>query len=347
MSAAPDGSWINDVTLSSVARHHGLPCHRAGRGTAPSRRAARHCYAAALDRAPGPRREFLDGFITIETGNINYPVPPTRLRALRRSAQGAPLHRTARASCAQTVLNTSQPMDSSSAKAIRLRTSRRRMPPCRPWLQRGGVAARACAVRLAHQRQTCLEQTVAALRTHMEFMLPDGAWDNSWGTRNYKWSWWGSRTSDGCHPGSSCLPQHDPRFREAARRNFELMAACTHNGLLYGGPDYFVHGDLPCIHHSFTHAKALATVLDRGTMLSSQARLTLPRDEAYGLKSLSRDRHASRGRRRLARDCYRVRLGVRGAGAVWFRQWWRRSRQRRDAVAALSPRRSDRSAPPA
>ena len=45
-----------------------------------------------------------------------------------------------------------------------------------------------------------LDQTVAALRTHMEFMLPDGAWDNSWGTRNYKWSWWGSRTSDGCHP---------------------------------------------------------------------------------------------------------------------------------------------------
>ena len=98
------------------------------------------------------------------------------------------------------------------------------------------------------------------MKTHMEFMLPDGAWDNSWGSRNYKWSWWGSRTSDGCHPGFVLMPKFDPRFREVARRNLELMAACTHDGLLYGGPDYFAHGDLPCIHHTFTHAKALATV---------------------------------------------------------------------------------------
>ena len=31
--------------------------------------------------------------------------------------------------------------------------------------------------------------------------LPDGAWDNSFGTRNYKWSYRGSRTSDGCAAG--------------------------------------------------------------------------------------------------------------------------------------------------
>jgi hypothetical protein len=71
-----------------------------------------------------------------------------------------------------------------------------------------------------------------------------------------------------------------------AWRNLELMAACTHEGLLYGGPDYFVHGDRPCIHHAFTHAKALATVLDRGAaLLDSSARVALPREEAYGLKS--------------------------------------------------------------
>jgi len=34
------------------------------------------------------------------------------------------------------------------------------------------------------------QQVVAAMKTHMEFMLPDGAWDNSFGSRNYKWSWW-------------------------------------------------------------------------------------------------------------------------------------------------------------
>lgn len=36
-----------------------------------------------------------------------------------------------------------------------------------------------------------------SMNTHLEFMLPDGAWDNSWGTRNFKWTYWGGRTSDG------------------------------------------------------------------------------------------------------------------------------------------------------
>jgi hypothetical protein len=132
------------------------------------------------------------------------------------------------------------------------------------------------------------EQVVAAMKTHMEFMLPDGAWDNSFGSRNYKWSWWGSRTSDGCHPGFVLMSKFEPRFREVARRNLELMAACTHDGLLYGGPDFFAHGDLPCIHHTFTHAKALATVLDRGTFAAeAAARATLPRDEAYTVRNFS------------------------------------------------------------
>jgi hypothetical protein len=66
------------------------------------------------------------------------------------------------------------------------------------------------------------------------------------------------------------------------------MAACTHNGLLCGGPDYFAHGDPACVHHTFTHAKALATVLDRGDFTAETSpRPLLPRDEPYGLKSFA------------------------------------------------------------
>jgi hypothetical protein len=84
------------------------------------------------------------------------------------------------------------------------------------------------------------------------------------------------------------MSKFEPRFREVARRNLELMADCTHDGLLYGGPEFFAHGDLPCIHHTFTHAKALATVLDRGTFEAEPAeRPKLPRDEAYLLRSFS------------------------------------------------------------
>jgi hypothetical protein len=64
------------------------------------------------------------------------------------------------------------------------------------------------------------------------------------------------------------------------------MSACTHNNLLYGGPDYFAHGDQPCIHHTFTHAKSLATVLDSSAPTSAPSpRLSIPRDEPYTIKS--------------------------------------------------------------
>jgi hypothetical protein len=64
------------------------------------------------------------------------------------------------------------------------------------------------------------------------------------------------------------------------------MADCTLEGLLYGGPDYFRHGDFPCIHHTFTHAKAIATTLDRGEAeLRSTERYSLLRDEVYPVRS--------------------------------------------------------------
>ena len=54
-----------------------------------------------------------------------------------------------------------------------------------------------------------------------------------------------------------------PEFVRAARNNGKLLAACTHEGLLFGGPDYEAAGQPPCVHHTFTHAKVLAEILDR------------------------------------------------------------------------------------
>lgn len=118
----------------------------------------------------------------------------------------------------------------------------------------------------------------------LDFMLPDGAWDNSFGTRNFKWTYWGSRTSDGCHTAYGTWGKEEPVFAEAARRNLELLKACTHDGLLYGGPDYQVHGESPCIHHTFCHAKALAGVLDHGTEESEETkRVELPCEQGEGV----------------------------------------------------------------
>lgn len=103
-----------------------------------------------------------------------------------------------------------------------------------------------------------------ALKAHLPFMLPDGGWDNSFGTRNYKWTYWGSRTSEGCAEAYALLGQNDPACASAAARNLAQMRRCTHEGLLCGGPDYFKVGAKPCVHHSFSHARPLAALVDRG-----------------------------------------------------------------------------------
>ena len=114
-----------------------------------------------------------------------------------------------------------------------------------------------------------------AARAHLDFMLPDGAWDNSFGTRAFKWTYWGSRTADGCQAMLNALGKDEPVFAEAAYRNLLLCQRCT-EGLLYGGPHYRRHGELPCVHHAFCHAKALAQVLDEGA--AEFERTALPAD---------------------------------------------------------------------
>ncbi len=119
---------------------------------------------------------------------------------------------------------------------------------------------------------TIVRETV---RTHLDLMLPDGAWDNSFGTRNFKWTYWGSRTADGCQAMLNALGKDEPVFAEAAYRNLLLYRRCT-DGLLYGGPRYRLHGELPCVHHAFCHAKVLAQALDEG--VAEFERTALPSD---------------------------------------------------------------------
>ena len=286
----PDGSWVNDVSLSSwqgITVFHAIAlaealAHHGSALDAPTRAQ----WTERLARAA----KFLDGFITIETGNINYPVTASLAflvcgQVLDDTHYLDRAHALAHQVLAQftpggLLFGEGHPLQSVSPKG------------CRPvdlgYNVEESLPALTLYAKLAGDKPV-LEQATAAWRTHLEFMLPDGAWDNSWGTRNYKWSWWGSRTSDGCHPGLMLLAESDPRFHEAARRSLALMLACTHDGVLYGGPDYYAHGDRACIHHTFTHAKALATVLDRVSLDTPAAaqRPALPRDEPYGLRTFA------------------------------------------------------------
>ena len=130
---------------------------------------------------------------------------------------------------------------------------------------------------LATGDEAALAQLTDVLKKQLDFMLPDGGWDNSFGSRNNKWTYYGSRTSDGCQSAYALLADRDPAFAEAARRNTELMRRASSGGLLRGGPQYAEYGEPACIHHTFTHANALTAALDAG-IEAKQTGAPLPGD---------------------------------------------------------------------
>lgn len=112
----------------------------------------------------------------------------------------------------------------------------------------------------------------------LEFMLPDGGWDNTFGARNNKWTYYGSRTSDGCIAAFTELGKINPIFSEAAERTYEILRKCTADGRLYGGMYYKENNQPACIHHTFSHAVALADALCIGIKSDSE-RQALPCDK--------------------------------------------------------------------
>lgn len=139
---------------------------------------------------------------------------------------------------------------------------------------------------LLMEDEEVLEQVERSMEAHLEFMLPDGAWDNSWGSRNNKWSYWGSRTSDGCQGAYGILGDRSPVFALAADRNLELLRCCTSQGLLYGGPMFTTAGEPPCVHHTFCHAKALAAALEHWKNWEAPQKrgAVLPREKENGIR---------------------------------------------------------------
>lgn len=72
-----------------------------------------------------------------------------------------------------------------------------------------------------------------SMATHLEFMLPDGAWDNSWGTRRIlNGTLLGGRTSDGFMGCYYAMAAQHPEYLEAIHRNIQLLKKATSEGLL-------------------------------------------------------------------------------------------------------------------
>ena len=122
---------------------------------------------------------------------------------------------------------------------------------------------------------------------HLVFLLPDGAIDDSFGVRHNKWTYWGSRTSDGVIAGLALLLD-EPIFATAAERVLALYEKCTQNGLL-AMPMAHVTDEPTCLHHTFTHAKALAALVCAEGVAGARE-VALPSDEKFGIKAYQNGR---------------------------------------------------------
>ena len=120
----------------------------------------------------------------------------------------------------------------------------------------------------------------------LAFVLPDGAIDNSMGSRLCKWTYYGSRTSDGALPMFAAMAVRGiPGAVRAIDRHLALLERCTSrtSGLLTGGLFYDAADEGACVHHAFAHAKSLVDLLvsDAPTEADSAA---LPREAASGVR---------------------------------------------------------------
>jgi hypothetical protein len=285
-----DGGWINNlkpenkwdgitvftlITLCEALYYHGdmLPVAVRERMHARARTAADFVALKNPD--------------LISSGNVNYPATACYALALAAKVLDMPQHRDQARRLAHEILTRITPRDGllfGEGKPQDHITSRGHYAVDLGYNVEESLQGLSLYALLEHDAPI-RAAAVRAWRAHLPFMLPDGAWDNSWGTRMYKWTWWGSRTADGCEPALFALADQDPLFAAAAWRNLRLQHACTHGGLLHGGPHLASHGLKSCIHHTFCHAKALAATLDLLPTLPRDPGLRLPRETADGVRS--------------------------------------------------------------
>lgn len=228
---------------------------------------------------------FLMGFIDAAHPNINYPITCATALAVAAKVLGKEEYRLKSHELAHRMLDyftedgllfgEGHPAEGISPKGVR-------------FVDLGYNVEESLPSLVTYARvsgdDSILPEVVRSMKAHLAFMLPDGGWDNSWGSRSAKWTYWGSRTSDGCQIAYGYLGKEYPEFAEAAQRNFELYRACTYGGLLHGGPMYHQAGELPCAHHTFCHAKTLAFMVDDG-FAKPLPRVSLPRETAQGITS--------------------------------------------------------------
>lgn len=305
--SCPDGSWTNEINVSDWKGITAFGATALGESL---------LHFGHLLEAPVKARwmerlhkagTFIHDTFTIDTGNINYPAAGSYALTLIGGMLGERHFADKGAALAEQALRWITPADHlvyGEGKPPRVASAKGCYSVDLGYNVEETLPSLALLARLKGDK-ALTEKVVTLLHAHLAFMLPDGAWDNSWGTRNFKWTYWGSRTSDGCQPAYGLMAAHDPVFYRAALKNVQLMQRCTQGHMLYAGLHTAARGIPPCIHLTFSHSKALATLLVKGKAgapvtdaapakrgvaamngaapMNGAANL-LPRERAYGIK---------------------------------------------------------------
>ena len=116
---------------------------------------------------------------------------------------------------------------------------------------------------------THVQRAAELLKAHQYFMYPNGAIDNSWGTRSFKWNLEsGTKTAPGVFFSFALLADKDPSFQRGAQLALSYLHEHGQDdkGWLVYGPHAFRHptSNPPSNYGTFARAQSIATAIELG-----------------------------------------------------------------------------------
>jgi hypothetical protein len=134
-----------------------------------------------------------------------------------------------------------------------------------------------------------IERMVKTFDTHLYFVYPDGSIDNSWGSRTYKWTTYGSKTAPGSQFLCSLIAKYDARAITAGYLNLIYLRKMMKNGWVGYGPHSWAHDPnfKPCNYPTFARATNIALAVEFGSIYgpkSSTAGLPIPSQNTWWYK---------------------------------------------------------------
>ena len=140
-----------------------------------------------------------------------------------------------------------------------------------------------------------VDRAAELLKTHQYFMYPNGALDNSWGTRSYKWTLEsGTKTAPGVPFSFALVADRDPSLQRGAQLALAyLRSSLDDKGWLTYGPHAAGHptSSPPSNYSTFARAQSLATAVELAP--SAGAIGQVPADKKNWLNSFRASRPVS------------------------------------------------------